>query len=139
MSGSSRKGWGFTGSCCGPVRGRESLEGPQPEQSHDSCTTWVVSRVFRTFDLGRAGPVSGSSCDGISHLPVLQQLDVQVSLARPGRANMPQPGGGEVEGQFPVRKRSYDAGASSDLTKNALEWIVGANAPPMLLWKGVVG
>jgi hypothetical protein len=41
MSGSSRKGWGFTGSCCGPVRGRESLEGPQPEQSHDSCTTWV--------------------------------------------------------------------------------------------------
>ena len=40
----------------------------------------VVSRIFRTL-VWAERPVTGSSCDGSSHLLVLQQSDVQVSLA----------------------------------------------------------
>jgi hypothetical protein len=38
-----------------------------------------------------------------------------------------------------VRKRAHDAGAPPDLAQDALERVVGANPPPMLLWEGVVG
>jgi hypothetical protein len=46
--------------------------------------------------------------------------------------------GGEVERRLVVRKRAHDAGAPPDLAQDALERVVGANPPPMLLWEGVV-
>src|SRR5262249_29631341 len=50
-----------------------------------------------------------------------------------------QPRGGEVERRLTVRKRAHDTGAPPDLAQDALERVVGANPPPMLLWEGVVG
>src|SRR5262249_32250291 len=38
-----------------------------------------------------------------------------------------------------VRKRAHDTGAPPDLAQDTLERIVGANPPPVLLRKGVVG
>ena len=38
-----------------------------------------------------------------------------------------------------VRKGAHDAGAPPDLAQDALERVVGANPPPMLLREGVVG
>jgi hypothetical protein len=68
----------------------------------------VVSRIFRTFSwLSSAGP--GSHGDGISHLLVLQQLDVQISLGRPRCAgDVAQPCGGEGERGLTVRERAHD-------------------------------
>jgi hypothetical protein len=54
----------------------EVAQGPRRPPRADP----VVSRYFRTLFFGLATPSSGSSCDGTSHLLVLQQLDVQVSL-----------------------------------------------------------
>jgi hypothetical protein len=49
------------------------------------CRISVVSRIFRTFGLAERHP-AGSRGDGTSHLLILQQLDVQISLGRPCRA-----------------------------------------------------
>ena len=38
-----------------------------------------------------------------------------------------------------VRKRAYDTGAPADLTQDTLERVAGANPPPVLLRKGIVG
>src|SRR5262245_15374990 len=75
-----------------------------------------------------------------SHLLVLQQLDVQISLRRPRRAgDVAQPCGGEVERGLTVRERAHDTRAPPDLAQDALERVVGANPPPVLLREGVVG
>src|SRR6516165_11270930 len=85
-------------------------------------------------------PGSGSRGDGTSHLLVLEQLDVEISLRGPrGAGDVAQPRGGEVERRLTVRKRAHDAGAPPDLAQDALERVAGANPPPMLLWEGVVG
>src|SRR5262245_66080190 len=74
-----------------------------------------------------------------SHLLVLQQLDVQISLRRPRRAgDVAQPCGGEVERGLTVRERAHDTRAPPDLAQDALERVVGANPPPVLLREGVV-
>src|SRR5262245_62818672 len=52
---------------------------------------------------------------------------------------MAQPGRGEVQGRLPVGKGADHARAPPDLAQDALERIVGADAPPMLLWEGIVG
>ena len=84
-------------------------------------------------------PGSGSRGDGTSHLLVLEQLDVEISLRGPrGAGDVAQPRGGEVERRLTVRKRAHDAGAPPDLAQDALERVAGANPPPMLLWEGVV-
>src|SRR4029434_10143111 len=77
------------------------------------------------------------------HLTLRQSaisLDVQVSLGRPrGAGDVSEPGRGEVKRRLPVGERAYDARAPSDLAQDALERIVGADAPPVLLREGVVG
>src|SRR5215813_7622743 len=45
----------------------------------------------------------------------------------------------EVERGLTVRECAHDAGAPPDLTQDALERVVGANPPPVLLREGVVG
>src|SRR5215472_10238424 len=96
----------------------------------------VVSRIFRTW---LAAPGPGSRGDGTSHLLVLQQLDVQISFGRPRRAgDVAQPCGGEVERGLTVRERAHDTRAPPDLAQDALERVVGANPPPVLLREGVV-
>jgi hypothetical protein len=73
-------------------------------------------------------PSTGSSGDA-SHLLVLQQLDVQISLRRPrGTGDVPQPGRGEVEGGLTIRECACDARAPSDLAQDPLEQIISANA-----------
>ena len=52
---------------------------------------------------------------------------------------MPEPGRGEVERRLPVGERAHDARTPSDFAQDALERIVGADAPPVLLREGVVG
>src|SRR5262245_43162372 len=70
---------------------------------------------------------------------VLQQLDVQISFGRPRRAgDVAQPRGGEVERGLTVRERAHDTRAPPDLAQDALERVVGANPPPVLLREGVV-
>src|SRR4029077_11598541 len=51
---------------------------------------------------------------------------------------MPEPGRGEVKRRLPVGERAHDARAPSDLAQDALERIVGANAPPVLLREDVL-
>jgi hypothetical protein len=64
----------------------------------------------------QAAPGLGLRGDGTSHLLILQQLDVEISLGRPCRAgDVAQPGGGEVERGLTVRKRAHDTRAPSDL------------------------
>jgi hypothetical protein len=63
-----------------------------------------------------------------------------MSLARPRRAgNVAQPGSGEVQGRLPVREGPDHTRASPDPAQEALERVVGADAPPVLRWEGVVG
>ncbi len=50
-----------------------------------------------------------------------------------------QPGGGEVERGLTIRECAYDTRAPPDLAQDALERVVGANPPPVLLREGVVG
>ena len=52
---------------------------------------------------------------------------------------MPEPGRGEIERRLPVGKRAHDARAPPDLAQDALERIVRADAPPVLLRESVVG
>src|SRR5262245_38507530 len=80
------------------------------------------------------------SVDGSSHLLVLQRFNVQISLARPRCAgNVAQLGCGEVQGRLAVGEGPDHTRASPDLAQKALERVVGADAPPVLVWKGVVG
>jgi hypothetical protein len=61
-------------------------------------------------------------------------------LCRPRRAgDVTQPCGGEVERGLTVRERAHDTRAPPDLAQDALERVVGANPPPMLLQESVVG
>jgi hypothetical protein len=77
--------------------------------------------------------------DDSSHLQVLQQLDVQVSLGRPsGPGHVPQARGGQVESRLAVRERAKHAGAPPDLTQDRFKRVVGPDAPPMLLWEAVI-
>ena len=46
---------------------------------------------------------------------------------------------GEVERGLTIRERAHDARPPSDLAQDALERVVGANPPPMLLRETVVG
>src|SRR5262245_16555587 len=65
--------------------------------------------------------------------------DVQVSFGRPRRASdVAQPGRGEVQGRLAVGERPDCTHASPDLAQDTLEWVVGADPPPVLLRKGVV-
>jgi hypothetical protein len=52
---------------------------------------------------------------------------------------VPEPGCREVEAGLAVRERADDAGPAPDLSHQPLERIVGADAPPMLFRKGIVG
>src|SRR5262249_31071233 len=54
-------------------------------------------------------------------------------------SDVAQPRCGEVQGRLAVGKSPDHARASPDLAQNALERVVGADAPPVLLRKGVVG
>ena len=68
-----------------------------------------------------------------------KQLDVQISLGRPRRAgDVAQPCGGEVKRGLTVRERAHDTRAPPNLAQDALERVVGANPPPVLLREGVV-
>src|SRR5262249_50839253 len=90
--------------------------------------------------VGLAAPRPGSRGDGTSHLLVLQQLDVQIFFGRPRRAGaVAQPCGGKVERGLTVRERAHHTRAPPDLAQDALERVVGANPPPVLLREGVVG
>src|SRR5260221_1558348 len=61
-------------------------------------------------------------------------------LGRPRRTgDVAQPSGSEVERGLTVRERAHDTRAPPDLAQDALERVVGANAPPVLLREGVVG
>src|SRR5262249_29259023 len=60
-------------------------------------------------------------------------------LGRPRAGDVAQPCGGEVERGLTVRERAHHARAPSDLVQDALERVVGANPPPVLLREGVVG
>src|SRR5215831_19058466 len=72
-----------------------------------------------------SGPEAGSGGDGTSHLLVLQQLDVQISLGRPsGAGDVPEPGGSEVERRLPIRECAHHARTPPDLAQDALERIV---------------
>jgi hypothetical protein len=51
---------------------------------------------------------------------------------------MPEPGRPQVDRGVAVGEGADDAGASADLAHDALKWIVGPDAPPVLLWKRVV-
>ena len=98
-----------------------------------------MSRDFRTFDLGRAAPGTGLSGDGTSHLLILQQLDVQVSLGRPCAASdVSQPGGRKIKSRLPVWKSTDHTRAPSDLPQDPLEWIIGPDATPVLLRELIV-
>jgi hypothetical protein len=44
-----------------------------------------------------------------------------------------QPGRSKVEGRLPIREGTDHAGAPPDLAQDALERVVGADAPPVLL------
>src|SRR5262245_43471377 len=58
----------------------------------------------------------------------------------PRRAgDVAQPCGGEVERGLTVRERAHDTRAPPDLAQDALERVVAANPPPVLLREGVVG
>jgi hypothetical protein len=52
---------------------------------------------------------------------------------------VPQPGRGKIERRLPVWERTNDARAPPDLAQNALERIVGADAPPVFLREAIVG
>ena len=52
---------------------------------------------------------------------------------------MAQPCGGKVECGLTVRERAHHTRAPPDLAQDALEGVVGANPPPVLLREGVVG
>src|SRR5262249_20165902 len=100
---------------------------------------WVVSRIFRTFNLAERHPALGHAvmapliCWSFSN-------SMFRSRGRPRRAgDVAQPRGGEVERRLTVRKGAHDAGAPPDLAQDALERVVGANPPPILRWEGVVG
>jgi hypothetical protein len=59
-------------------------------------------------------------------------------FGRPRRAgDVAQPCGGEVERGLTVRERAHDTRAPPDLVQDALERVVGANPPPVLLREGV--
>jgi hypothetical protein len=81
----------------------------------------VVSRIFRTFGLAERRPALTHAVMAPLICLVLQQLDVQISLRRPRRADVAQPRGGEVERRLTVRKRAHDARAPSDLERNFRE------------------
>jgi hypothetical protein len=49
-----------------------------------------------------------------------------------------EPGGREVEGALPVRKCTHDSRPPPNLAHDALEWIIRADAPPVLAAKGQV-
>ena len=56
---------------------------------HERCARRVGSvQNLSHFRLAERRPGPGSRGDGISHLLVLQQLDVQISLGRPRRAGV---------------------------------------------------
>ena len=63
-----------------------------------------------------------------------------LSFSRPrGAGDVPEPGRGEVERRLPVGERAHNARTASDFAQHALERIVGADAPSVLLREGVVG
>jgi hypothetical protein len=51
---------------------------------------------------------------------------------------VPQPGRGEVEGRLAVREGANHSGAPSDLAQDVFKWVVGTDAPAMLLREAVV-
>lgn len=64
---------------------------------------------------------------------ILQQLDVQVPLARACAASdVSQPGGRKIESRLPVWKSTDHTRAPSDLTQDPLERIIGPDATPVL-------
>ena len=52
---------------------------------------------------------------------------------------MPQSGCSQIEATLPIRKRSYNPGATADLFHDAFQGVVGPDLNPMTVWKGVVG
>ena len=51
-----------------------------------------------------------------------------------GPRDVPRPGRGQVEGALAVGKRPDDPGSTSDFPLDALERMVGADAPPFSAW-----
>jgi hypothetical protein len=66
-----------------------------------------------------------------------QQTAVPPSVRAAG--DMPEPGGSKVERRLPIWECAHHPRTPSDLTQDALERIVGADTPPMLLREGIVG
>src|SRR5689334_20438101 len=50
---------------------------------------------------------------------------------------MPEPGGSKVERRLPIWECAHHPRTPSDLAQDALERIVGADTPPMLLREGL--
>jgi hypothetical protein len=66
--------------CAGPRR-RGAIFAALAQQQPDALLV-AMSRIFRIFGLAERHP-AGSRGDGTSHLLILQQLDLQISLGRP--------------------------------------------------------
>jgi hypothetical protein len=119
-----------------PYRGKPAVRNDRGDRGN----VGIIEARSAPRSYPTAGGAQESRGDGTSHVLVLEQLDVEISLCRPRCAgNVAQPRGGEVERRLTVRKGAHDAGAPADLAQDALERVVGANPPPMLLWEGVVG
>ncbi len=68
-----------------------------------------------------------------------EQVHVHVALHGPLCAcDVPQPGRGQFEGRLAVGKGSDHPGSAPDLAHDAFEGIIGPDAAPMLVGKGVV-
>ena len=68
-----------------------------------------------------------------------ERVHVHVALHGPPCAcDVPQPGCGQVEGRLAVGKGSDHPGSAPDLAHDAFEGIIGPDAAPMLVGKGVV-
>src|SRR5262245_11270120 len=111
-----------------PGTGRQ----PQPNSPHEAIVP--LRSLLRCFSRGTHRQVTAERHPALahavmastSHLLVLQQLDVQISLRRPRRAgDVAQPCGGEVERGLTVRERAHDTRAPPDLAQDALERVVG--------------
>ena len=91
-----------------------------------------MSRIFRTL-------VGGLLRLSDHRVALPEQLHVQISFGRPARAgDVPEPGGGQVDGRVAVGDGSYHAGSSANLSHDALERIVGSDAAPVFFRERVV-
>ena len=70
----------------------------------------------------------------------LQMLHIHVFLVAPlGACHVAEPCADQHQGGVPIRERSHHTCPAADLTIQPLDYIVGADARPMLAWEVAVG